>query len=64
MATSGRREKDQNMAAAMKRDGVERQSGRCPTCYGMVANGTFWPAKYDAHIVSCPGPTRKGSRGR
>lgn len=32
-----KRAKDQAMAAAMKKDGVERKVGRCPICGGVVA---------------------------
>ncbi len=37
MALSKRREKDQAMAAQMKRDGVRRASARCPICGRLVA---------------------------
>lgn len=56
------REKDQAMAAALKAAGIERRTGRCALCYNMVPNGTFDPGGFDAHLLKCPGPRRKGSR--
>lgn len=31
-----RAKKDEEMAARMKREGVERTTGRCPNCYKIV----------------------------
>lgn len=59
MATSGRREKDQNMAADMKARGEERRTGRCAICYGLIPNGLFNPSGWDNHLLKCPGPRRK-----
>jgi hypothetical protein len=52
--------KDKEMAAMLKRNGVERETGRCPICYGFMPNGTFYPARADQHIISCPGPQKRG----
>lgn len=62
MATSGRREKDQNMAADMKARGEERRTGRCAICYNLIPNGLFNPSGWDNHLLKCPGPRRKGNR--
>lgn len=35
-----RSQKDKEMAARMKREGIERKTGRCPNCYKIVPNGS------------------------
>lgn len=59
---SNRRQKDQDMAAMLKANHVERTTGRCAICYNLIPNGLFSPAKWDMHLLSCPGPRRKGAR--
>ena len=49
-------QKDQEMAARMKRDGVTRTTGRCPICHDVVGNN-------GGHLLQCRGPHRKGSSG-
>ena len=33
-------QRDKERAARMKREGVERTTGRCPNCYKIVRNGS------------------------
>lgn len=47
---------DSEMAQRM-RDDAPRNTGRCAICYRMVG---LHMAMY-AHILSCPGPRRKGA---
>ena len=54
--------KDKEMAAMLKANHVERHSGRCPICYGMMPNGTFYPAEADRHFLTCKGPPSKASK--
>lgn len=61
MAGSIRATKDKEMAAMLKREGIERETGKCPICYGYMPNGTFYPARADQHFMTCPGPRRKSS---
>ena len=56
------KEKDQNMAADMKRRGIERRTGRCAMCYQMIPNGLFDSAGFYNHILKCKGPPHKGQR--
>jgi hypothetical protein len=48
-AAGRRRTKDQAMASMMKRAGIERTSGRCPVCHGIVGNG---PGSFFVHSNS------------
>lgn len=43
-----KRKKDQEMAARMKKDKVERLSCRCPMCHGVVALKFL-----DVHLKTC-----------
>lgn len=47
MPASERKNKDANMAAYMKRKGIQRTTQRCPICYKIVANKMF-----DQHIAT------------
>lgn len=57
------RQKDQEMAQRLKAEGVERWTGICPICYGVIPNGLFDSAGNYLHLTAkCPGPKRKGAR--
>lgn len=43
-----RRAKDANMAAAMKKAGIERREGRCPICHTLKSLGGMYN-----HIATC-----------
>lgn len=60
MPTSVKVAHDKEMASRLKQEGVERRSQRCAICYHLIPNGTFEPARVDAHTLSCPGPDHKG----
>jgi formamidopyrimidine-DNA glycosylase len=50
-ASKSRSQKDKEMAARLKRLGIERTSGRCAACYRLVRTDS-WKSRY-THI--CPG---------
>lgn len=54
--------KDKEMAADLKARHVERHTGICPICYGVMPNGTFYPAEADRHFIVCKGPPSKASK--
>lgn len=73
MGVAERKAASQNMAAMMKQNGTERQTGRCPICYGGL---TIGPPQANTegmllHMLpgNCPGhkrdkpAVRKGSNG-
>jgi len=43
-----RKQQDQARAAAMKRDGIERTTGRCPICY-VIYHADMLREGYAAH---------------
>lgn len=48
-----RSQKDKERAAQMKRDGVERTTGRCPNCYRIVTCESS--RTRNTHIQACQG---------
>lgn len=60
MPASDRVIKDKEMASRMKREGVERRSGKCPICQGLIPMARIY-----IHVTAqCKGPAvRKGSNG-
>jgi hypothetical protein len=48
-----RSQRDKERAAQMKRDGVERTTGRCPVCYRIVACDSS--QSRNTHIRVCQG---------
>lgn len=49
---SNRRSKDQEMASMMKRQGIERTTGKCPKCYATISvQGP--KSRYSHNVVSC-----------
>lgn len=56
-------EKDKRMAAELKRQGVERRTGKCALCYRMIANDTFGGNEAARHLTRCvSGPPAKKTR--
>jgi hypothetical protein len=49
MAENNRSAKDKQMAARLKREGVERNTGRCAICYRPIGNGKAAEQHYAAH---------------
>lgn len=58
---SGKRKsmKDKEMAAELKRQGVERWTGICPLCYSIIPNDTFGGTGAARHLVKCVMPSPK-----
>lgn len=52
-AGQARSQRDKEMAARMKREGVERTTGRCPNCYRIVQCESS--RTRNAHIQACQG---------
>ncbi len=48
-AGKNRSSKDKEMAARLKKEGVERWTGRCCVCYRIISNGAACEAHYAAH---------------
>lgn len=48
-----RSQRDKERAAAMKRAGIERTTGRCPLCYRIVQCESA--KSRNTHIMVCPG---------
>lgn len=57
-----RQVKDKEMAAMLKRLGIERRSGKCPICYGDISNDTFGGYGAFAHLARCVKPSPKHER--
>lgn len=45
-----KQQRDKQQAAFMKAHGIERRTGRCPVCYGIVPNDTFGGAGMQNHM--------------
>lgn len=57
-APKRRKIRDKERAAQMKRDGVERRTGICPLCYGVISNDTFGGDGAKRHLIRCQGRRR------
>lgn len=60
-SASRRSVKDKEMAAEMKRKGIERWTGVCPMCYSIIPNDTFGGFGAARHLTRCvvPSPKRR-----
>ena len=60
MAKAARNSKDKEMAAYLKRMGVQRTTGQCPSCHGTIGNGKVHTVPECLRVIA----TRKGYKGR
>lgn len=58
MGSKAQAESSRNFAAFMKAKGITRRTGQCP----IGASHTFAIGRLSEHLLTCPGPRRKGSK--